>query len=135
MDIAGLIKHAITARENAYTPYSNFRVGAALLTAGGKIYQGSNIENAAYSPTCCAERTAFFTAISAGERAFAAIAVAGWPEKGPPGLAFPCGVCRQVMMEFCAPDTFIIIVAESENSYKSFTLGQLLPEGFGPASL
>lgn len=131
-----LIEEAAAARENSYSPYSRFRVGAALLTQGGKIYTGCNIENAAYGPTNCAERTAFFKAISSGERSFAAIAVIGGPEGGTvENYTTPCGVCRQVMAEFCDPDRFEIIVARSENDYYVKTLRELLPDGFGPSSL
>jgi len=134
-DYQAAVREAIEARESSYSPYSDFMVGAALVTAAGKIYRGCNIENAAYTPTNCAERTAFFAAIAAGEREFAAIAVAGWPKYAEPGFAFPCGVCRQVMMEFCDPDKFIIITAACEDNYKAMTLRELLPEGFGPADL
>lgn len=134
-DYQKLAKGAIRARESAYAPYSGFLVGAALLTKSGKLYTGCNIENAAFTPTICAERTAFAKAVSEGEREFAAIAVAGWPKGGSPGKAYPCGVCRQVMMEFCAPSEFEIIVAGSTESYSVHTLSELLPEGFGPASL
>lgn len=131
-----LAMEAIQARESAYAPYSNYMVGAALLTKGGKIYRGCNIENAAYGPTNCGERTAFFKAVSEGEREFEAIAVAGWPKGGKgPGLAFPCGVCRQVMMEFCDPETFRIIVAAGGDKYVTMTLKELLPNGFGPKDL
>jgi cytidine deaminase len=136
MDDKVLVKEAIAARERAYSPYSNFMVGAALLTKSGKVYQGCNIENAAYTPSSCAERTAFFRAIYDGEREFTAIAVVGWPKGSTnPGLAFPCGVCRQVMIEFCDPDTFRIIVASGEDTFVSKTLAELLPNGFGPHSL
>ncbi|MDR2655275.1 MAG: cytidine deaminase [Oscillospiraceae bacterium] len=129
-----LINKAIAAREGSYSPYSGFMVGAALLTSGGKTYCGCNIENAAFTPANCAERTAFFTAVAAGERDFSAIAVAGWPKGGAPGFAFPCGVCRQVMAEFCRPD-FVIIIAAGEDEYKISSLRELLPESFGPADL
>ena len=106
-------------------------VGAALLAKSGKVYRGCNVENAAFGPTNCAERTAFFAAVAAGERAFAAIAVAGWAKDAPePGQAFPCGVCRQVMMEFCDPKEFRILVANGESDYTVHTLGELLPYGF-----
>jgi cytidine deaminase len=134
MDKALLVKAAVQAREAAYAPYSGFRVGAALLAADGKIYTGCNIENAAYSPTSCAERTAFFKAVSEGERAFAAIAIAGWAD-GKPGSAFPCGVCRQVMAEFCKPEAFTVLVADGLGEYTEMTLAELLPHGFGPWSL
>jgi len=131
-----LIRAAIAAREFAWTPYSGFMVGAALLTKGGKVYTGCNIENAAYSPSNCGERTAFFKAVSEGEREFSAIAVVGWPKDGGKrDFAYPCGVCRQVMMEFCDPRSFRIIVARSEDDYTSHLLGELLANGFGPDSL
>jgi len=128
-----LSRLAVQARENAYAPYSGFRVGAALLAANGTAYTGVNIENAAYGPSNCAERTAFFRAVSGGERDFAAIAVAGWRD-GSPGFAYPCGVCRQVMMEFCAPETFRILVTDGQTVQKAL-LGDLLPFGFGPDNL
>ena len=133
MTDAALIKAAEQAREMAYAPYSGFKVGAALLTSGGKIYLGCNIENAAYGPSNCAERTAFFKAVSEGERDFTAIAVAGWADE--PGFAYQCGVCRQVMMEFCRPELFKIIVSGGACGHKVFTLRELLPWGFGPQSL
>ena len=130
-----LIKQAIAAMQTAYAPYSHFRVGAALLTRSGWIYQGGNIENAAYTPTNCAERTAFFKAVSEGEREFAAICVVGGKNGVLTDYAAPCGVCRQVMMEFCDPESFLIILAMDENTYQEYTLKQLLPEGFGPKNL
>ncbi|MCL2234971.1 MAG: cytidine deaminase [Defluviitaleaceae bacterium] len=133
MDIKNLIKQAIEAREMAYAPYSGFKVGAALLSVCGKVYTGCNVENAAFTPGICAERTAVSTAVADGVRKFSAIAVVG----GADHLAddcFPCGVCRQVLMEFCPPG-FQIIVAKSPEEYRVFTLGQLLPHGFGPSNL
>lgn len=130
-----LIKQAIAAMQTAYAPYSHFRVGAALLTRSGRVYQGGNIENAAYTPTNCAERTAFFKAVSEGERKFAAICVVGGKDGVLTDYAAPCGVCRQVMMEFCDPESFLIILAMDENTYQGYTLKQLLPEGFGPKNL
>ena len=130
-----LIKQAIAAMRTAYTPYSHFQVGAALLTRSGRIYQGGNIENAAYTPTNCAERTAFFKAVSEGEREFAAICVVGGKNGVLTDYAAPCGVCRQVMMEFCEPESFLILLAMDENTYQEYTLKQLLPEGFGPKNL
>jgi len=130
-----LIKQAIAAMQTAYAPYSHFRVGAALLTRSGRIYRGGNIENAAYTPTNCAERTAFFKAVSEGEREFAAICVVGGKDGVLTDYAAPCGVCRQVMMEFCDPESFLIILAMDENTYQEYTLKQLLPEGFGPKNL
>ena len=131
-----LIQEAKKAREHAYAPYSHFQVGAALLTKTGKIYTGCNIENAAYTPTNCAERTAFFKAVSEGEREFEAIAIVGGG-KDTEALEFcpPCGVCRQVMMEFCEPSEFQIILGRSKEEYKIYTLEELLPLGFGPAQL
>ncbi len=128
-----LIREALKAREKSYCPYSNFAVGAALLTKGGNVIRGCNIENAAFSPTNCAERTAFFKAVSEGITDFAKIAIVGGNVDGPiENFCYPCGVCRQVMMEFCDPDSFTIISAISEDDYREFTLRELLPEGFGP---
>lgn len=135
MEDQELIKAAIHAREYAYAPYSKFKVGAALLGRSGKLYTGCNIENAAYGPSNCAERTAFFKAVSEGEREFDAIAIIGGYDQKIDGYAFPCGVCRQVMMEFCQPKSFEIITAKSEQDYKKYSLEQLLPEGFGPSNL
>lgn len=123
-----LILAAIAARENAYTPYSRFRVGAALLTQSGKVYTGCNVENAAYTPTNCAERTAFFKAVSEGEQKFSAIAIVAAPEGAPLRKTAPCGVCRQVMMEF-APDLEVICL-NGKGEAKHFTLKELLPYGF-----
>ena len=136
--IRKMAEEALRMRSYSYTPYSGFNVGAALLTGGGKIYTGCNIENAAYTPSNCAERTAFFKAVSEGERDFAAIAIAGGPkEAAPDSLQYcaPCGVCRQVMMEFCDPETFMIYLVRSEDDMKVYRLKELLPEGFGPANL
>jgi len=135
MDKKALIQAALEAREHSYSPYSNYRVGAALLTKEGRLYQGCNIENAGYSPTNCAERTAFFKAIYEGERSFEAIAVAGSPAGPCTSYAAPCGVCRQVMMEFCNPKEFRIIIAKSVDEFVEYTLEELLPMGFGPESL
>lgn len=136
MDEKKLVASAISAREMAYTPYSGFQVGAALLTKSGKIIQGCNIENATFTPTNCAERTAFFKAVSEGEREFEAIAIVG----GKGGEAIneycpPCGVCRQVMMEFCDPDSFKIILAKSPGEWRVYTLSELLPLGFSSSNL
>ena len=131
-----LLDEARKARERAYAPYSNFLVGAALLTSSGKIYHGCNIENAAYTPSNCAERTAFFRAIYDGERDFVKIAIVGSPRDIEPDLlTAPCGVCRQVMMEFCNPDTFLVILAIDKEQYQVYTLRELLPMGFGPDNL
>lgn len=136
MDYSRLVELALQAREQAYTPYSGFQVGAALLTKQGEIYTGCNIENAAYSPTNCAERTAFFKAVSEGEREFEAIAIVGG-DKAAVELEFcpPCGVCRQVMMEFCNPSEFKIILGKSKEEYQIYTLQELLPMGFDPKQL
>lgn len=134
--IPELITAAIQARQNAYTPYSHYQVGAALLTRDGQIVTGCNIENAAYGPTNCAERTAFFKAVSEGIRKFCAIAIVGGPEgEELTQYAYPCGVCRQVMMEFCNPADFWIIVAKSREDYCVMKLQELLPKGFGPDNL
>ena len=125
-----LSREALKMREFSYSPYSHFRVGAALLDKQGNIYTGCNIENSSYSPSNCAERTAFFKAVSEGIREFEAIAIAGGPE-GAQELNYcpPCGVCRQVMRAFCEDD-FKIILVKSEEEYKVFTLGELLPQSF-----
>ena len=130
-----LIGKAIAARENAYAPYSSFRVGAALMTKDGRIFTGCNIENAAFSPSNCAERTAIFKAVSEGARNFAAIAVAGWKDGAESGPAYPCGVCRQVMMEFCDPKSFLVIAASSDGSYETRPLEAIMPYAFGPSNL
>ena len=132
---AQLIQEAIAAMQYSYTPYSHFRVGAALLTKSGKIYRGCNIENAAYTPTNCAERTAFFKAVSEGELEFEAICIVGGKDGKLEENTPPCGVCRQVMMEFCNPETFKIILATDETHYTEFILKELLPLGFGPGNL
>lgn len=131
-----LIQAAMEARERAYAPYSGYLVGAALLTDEGEIYQGCNIENASYGATNCAERTAFFKAVSEGKRTFSAIAVVGGSreqEQGEsfPDMAYPCGICRQVMREFCGPD-FRILVGRGTADYEEYTLEELLPRSFGP---
>lgn len=124
-----LMELAKEARQNAYCKYSNFYVGAALLARSGKIYLGCNIENASFTPTNCAERTAFFSAIAAGEREFEAIAVCGAKNDIPPTVCMPCGVCRQVMAEFCSQDFPVYVMGENEKINK-FTLGELLPSAF-----
>lgn len=125
-----LIKLAMEARENSYCPYSGFAVGAALQTKEGKIYQGCNIENAAFTPTNCAERTAFFKAVSEGEQEFCRIAIVGGKKDGALKPTSPCGVCLQVMQEFCDPDVFEVILATTEEKYEILKLRQLLPYGF-----
>ena len=134
--IPRLIEEALEARKMAYTPYSHFQVGAALLTTDGKIYRGCNIENAAYTPTNCAERTAFFKAVSEGERAFVAIAIVGGAEDAKKlDFCAPCGVCRQVMEEFCDEEAFEIVLARSVEEHEFYTLKELFPKGFGPKNL
>lgn len=135
MDYKELIEQAIEVRKRAYTPYSHYQVGAALLSKSGKVFLGCNVENAAYSPGICAERTAFVKAVSEGEREFQAIAVIGGAAGGPLELAPPCGICRQVMREFCDPDTFEIVLGISTEDYQVYTLSQLLPLSFGPENL
>ena len=130
-----LIDTAIEQLKFSYTPYSNFKVGAALLTKSGKIYTGCNIENASYTPTNCAERTAFFKAVSEGVRDFQAICIVGGKDGKLTEYTAPCGVCRQVMMEFCNPKTFQIIPAVDKERYEIYTLEELMPLGFGPLNL
>ncbi|MBQ2973747.1 MAG: cytidine deaminase [Clostridia bacterium] len=131
MNNAELIKFALEARKNSYSPYSDFSVGSALLCGDGTVYTGCNIENSAFSPTNCAERTAFFKAVSEGKRDFIKIAVVGGKsdEVLPENYCPPCGVCRQVMKEFCSED-LEIIMAKAENDFKVMTLADLLPESF-----
>ena len=130
-----MIDTAIAQLQFSYTPYSNFKVGAALLAKNGTIYTGCNIENASYTPTNCAERTAFFKAVSEGVRTFDAICIVGGKDGVLTEYAAPCGVCRQVMMEFCDPETFRIILAAGRERYDIYTLKELLPLGFGPNNL
>ena len=136
MEFQKLIRKALEVRQKAYAPYSGFMVGAALLCKDGRIFTGCNIENASYGATNCAERTAFFKAVSEGYREFTAIAIAGG-RKEAQSLEYcaPCGICRQVMSEFCDPDAFLVILPRSEEDYKSYTLGQLLPLGFTSADM
>lgn len=136
MDKRELIELALEARQKAYAPYSRHKVGAALLTKAGKIYKGCNIESASYTPTNCAERTAFFKAVSEGERSFQAIAVVGGFEDAEVlDVCAPCGVCRQVMMEFCDPKIFEIYLMNKEGEILTYKLEELLPLGFGPANM
>lgn len=130
-----MINLALEQLKFSYAPYSGFRVGALLRTKKGKYYTGCNIENAAYTPANCAERTAFFKAVSEGEREFEAICIVGGKEGIVTEYTAPCGVCRQVMMEFCDPKTFQIILASGPEQYRIFTLEELLPQGFGPENL
>ena len=129
-----LVQRAKEARQNAYTPYSGFAVGAALLCADGTVYAGCNIENAGFTATCCAERTAFFRAVNDGKRRFSAIAIAGGKAgEEPSQLCAPCGVCRQVMAEFCGPQ-FEILLTDGAG-VKASTWEELLPQAFGPGDL
>ena len=129
MNAEKLIEMAMDAMTRAYAPYSGYKVGAALLCADGTVYQGCNIENAAYSPTICAERTAFCKAVSDGHREFTAMAVCGCKDGVITGYFPPCGVCRQVMGEFCKDD-FAVYLAGPDGTWKSCTLAQLLPYSF-----
>lgn len=131
-----MAERARAARAHAYAPYSGYSVGAALLTADGSIYDGCNIENAAFSATLCAERVALAKALSEGKREFAALAIAGGPAQAQAELpaAYPCGECRQWLAEFCRGD-FPVIVARGADDYHCLTLDQLLPHHFGPAQL
>ena len=126
-----LLSLAVNAMEKSYSPYSNCKVGAALLCKNGKIFTGTNIENASFSPTVCAERVAVFKAVSEGETEFSEIAVVGGKDGKINGIFAPCGVCRQVLREFC-DDDFPIILGESENEFKKVTLKDLLPLSFSP---
>ena len=136
MEKSKLMELALEARQMAYTPYSHFKVGAALLGKNGVVYKGCNIENASYTPTNCAERTAFFKAVSEGERNFRAIAIVGGKEGSDEyDFCAPCGVCRQVMMEFCNPKTFEIILCDEHNELHTYKLEELLPLGFGPTNM
>lgn len=131
-----IIEDCFEAKKMSYSPYSDFSIGAALLAKSGIIYKGCNIENASYSMTVCAERTAFFKAVSQGEKEFEAIAITGGCEHGSSkGYVFPCGACRQVMMEFCDREQFIIYVVKTINDYRAYQLSALFPHGFGPEDL
>ena len=134
MNYDELVKTAIEMTNMSYVPYSHFHVGAALLDKSGKVWTGCNIENAAYGPSNCAERTAVFKAVSEGHKDLVAIAIAGGKRDGDLQYCAPCGVCRQVMREFCN-SSFRIYLAKSAQDYKEFTLGELLPESFGPENL
>lgn len=133
--IHALIRSALEARRFAYTPYSHFKVGAALLARNGQVFTGCNIESASYTPTNCAERTALFKAVSEGVTEFSAIAIVGSREGEVNRIVTsPCGVCRQALFEFCGPE-LTVIMARSERDYQLSTLGELLPYGFGPKNL
>lgn len=126
-----LLSLAVNAMKKSYSPYSNCKVGAALLCKNGKVFTGTNIENASFSPTVCAERVAVFKAVSEGETEFSEIAVVGGKDGKINGIFAPCGVCRQVLREFC-DDDFPIILGESEKEFKNVTLKELLPLSFSP---
>lgn len=130
-----LIQRAIQMQDRAYCPYSHFAVGAALQAENGNIYTGCNIENISFSPTCCAERTAFFKAVSEGTSRFRRIAIVGGKKGKKREKTTPCGVCLQVMLEFCDPETFEVILAVSEKEYEVRRLAELLPYGFRPIGL
>ena len=130
-----LFRMAVKASENAYVPFSNFHVGAALLCRDGSVYTGCNVENAAYPAGNCAERTAIFKAVSEGKRDFEAICIVGGPEGVIQDFCPPCGICRQAMAEFCAPASFEILLAKSPEEYRRYTLSELLPLGFAPGHL
>lgn len=135
MDRSQLIHKAIEMTKRSYSPYSHFTVGAAILTKNGKIYTGCNIENAAYPATICAEQVAITNAVSDGEREFSEIAIVGGLEGKIADFCPPCGICRQVMMEFVNPKEFHVILAKSKEEYKVYSLEELLPFGFGPGNL
>ena len=136
MKIEDLIARAFEAQKRAYTPYSHFQVGAALLCEDGSVYGGCNIENASYGASNCAERTAFFRAVYEGKREFQAIAIVGKTEEAQEfDFCAPCGICRQVMAEFCDPKKFQIILPRSLTEYKVYTLEELLPLGFTGADM
>ena len=132
--IEELCSLAVKMRGRSHAPYSRFRVRAALLTADGRIFTGCNVENAGYSISTCAERTAFVKAVSEGAHAFTAIAISGGPEDGELQYCPPCGVCRQVMAEFCRGD-FLVYLAKSATDYKKYTMDELLPNRFSPENL
>lgn len=134
IDEQTLIQAALRARENAYAPYSGFRVGAALLAQDGTVYTGCNVECASFSVTNCAERTALFKAVSEGERHFTALAVVGGKDDTPQAEITPCGVCRQALYEFCGGN-LIVLMAQDEAHFTRCTLAELLPAGFGPKEL
>lgn len=135
LNITNLLENALSARNDAYCPYSNYSVGAALLCKDGRIIKGCNIENASFGAGICAERTALYKAVSDGYKEFEAIAVCGGKiGEAPTGYAFPCGICRQALSEFCDAD-FNVIVAKSVEDYKIYTLSELLPESFDSSNL
>ena len=131
-----LYRKAVEMTNMSYAPFSKFRVGAALLAKDGRIFTGCNVENSSFGGTICAERTAFFRAVYEGEKEFSKIAVVGAPAGIEADLlTAPCGVCRQVMMEFCDPETFTIIMPDGKGGIMELLLKELLPYGFGPENL
>lgn len=134
MEKTELVRLALEARAHSYAPYSQFKVGAALLSGDGAVYQGANVENASYGATVCAERVAALRAVYDGHRRFAAIAIAGFADEGERGYAHPCGICRQFLREFAAPG-MKVYVAKTEADAREYTLEELLPESFGPEAL
>ena len=130
-----LVEAAMIAMKSAYAPYSDFRVGAAVLAESGKVYTGANVENASYGAACCAERNAIFRAVLAGERRLKEIAVVGGKRGVVTDYCPPCGICRQVMREFADPKTFLIHLARSPKACRTYTLAELLPVSFGPENL
>lgn len=130
-----LMRTAIEYRKRSYSPYSHYQVGAALLTVDGEIIGGCNIENSAFTPTNCAERTAIFKAVSEGKKEFTAIAIVGGKENEPLEFCAPCGVCRQVLVEFCDPKEFVVYLGTSEEDYKGYLLEELLPYSFTPKNV
>ena len=130
-----LMEIAIEYRSRSYAPYSHFQVGAALLTKDGEIFGGCNIENAAYTPSNCAERTAIFKAVSEGKKEFSAIAIVGGKEDGKLQFCSPCGVCRQVLAEFCNPETFVVYLGTGPDNYQGYLLKELFPFGFSSEDL
>lgn len=135
VDKTKLIQMAIDNQKNSYAPYSKFNVSAAVLMGSGKIYLGVNVENASYPAGICAERNAIFHAVQEGERKILAIAIVGGPNYTLKEYCAPCGICRQVMREFCNPDEMIVLLGKSTTDYKEYTLEQLLPLSFGPEDL
>ncbi len=133
--VEALIEAASAQLQYSYAPYSGFKVGAALLAQDGTVYTGCNIENAAFTPTNCAERTAFFKAVSQGAREFQAICILGGPDWKLESYTPPCGVCRQVMMEFCDPEKFLVILGTGKGDWTVYPLKDLMPMGFGPDNL
>ena len=134
-DRASLIRRALAQQKEAYAPYSGYQVSAAVLTGSGTVYTGVNVENASYPAGICAERNAIFHAAACGERKIEAIAVVGGPNGKNKVLCAPCGICRQVMREFCNPKEMTVLLAKSPEEYKEMTLEELLPESFGPEDL